>query len=188
MAYFHALGQKHVTPEVSPLPLESPSLSHKFMLFGAQAPPRPDDPHLSAKALMALPPSPSIIDCCKLLGNTVRDSATGSVGHQRTSITTLDSCGPDGAWTTPGKLFTPTLHLLISTSLNITDLILRPAVGTFLPPSLGMRDRLVLLQISPSFLLPISESLQHLYWTFWRNYTIVFCSSCRTVSCYCPLM
>jgi hypothetical protein len=32
----------------------------------------------------------------------------GSVGYQRTSITTLDSCGP-GAWTTAGKLFIPTL-------------------------------------------------------------------------------
>jgi hypothetical protein len=73
---------------------ESPSLSQpKFMLFGAQAPPRPEDL-----------PRP----CCKLLCNTVRDSTTGSVGHQRTSITTLDSCGP-GAWTTPDKLFTPAL-------------------------------------------------------------------------------
>jgi hypothetical protein len=73
-----------------------------------QAPPRLEDPRLSAKALVALPPSPSVIDCCKLLCDTVGDSATGSVGHQRTSITTLDYCGP-GAWTTPGRLFTPGL-------------------------------------------------------------------------------
>jgi hypothetical protein len=85
------------------------SLIHpKFMLFGAQAPPRPEDPRLSTKALVALPSSPSVIDCCKLLCNTVSDSATGSVGRQHTPITTLDSCGP-GAWTTPGKLFTPAL-------------------------------------------------------------------------------
>jgi hypothetical protein len=109
MAYFRALIRKHVNTVVCPLPPESPSLSHpKFMLFGALVPPMPEDPRLSAKALAALPPSPSVIDCCKLLCDTVGDSATGSVGHQRTSITTLDSCGP-GAWTTPGKLFTPGL-------------------------------------------------------------------------------
>jgi hypothetical protein len=89
MAYFRALVRKHVSSEVCPLPPESPSLSQpKFMLFGAQAPPRPEDPHLSAKALAALPPSLSVIDCCKLLCDTVRDSATGSVVHQCTSITT----------------------------------------------------------------------------------------------------
>jgi hypothetical protein len=109
MVYFRALIRKHVTTEVCPLSPDSPSLSQpKFMSFGAQAPPRPEDPRLSAKALVALPPSPSVIDCCKLLCNTVGDSATGLVGHQRTSITTLDSCGP-GAWTKPGKLFTPAL-------------------------------------------------------------------------------
>jgi hypothetical protein len=128
MAYFRALVRKHVSSEVFPLGPESHTLSQsKFMLFGAQAPPRPEDPHLSANALAALP---SVVDCSKLLCNTVRDSATGSVGHQHTSITTLDSCGP-GAWTTAGKLFTPTL----------------PAVdkfmpeGVFLPQSLGTRDR-----------------------------------------------
>jgi hypothetical protein len=78
------------------------------MLFGAQALPRPEDPRLSAMALATLPPSSSIIDCSKLLCDTVRDSATGSVGHQCTSITTLDSCGP-GAWSTAGKLFAPAL-------------------------------------------------------------------------------
>jgi hypothetical protein len=72
------------------------------------APYRRKVPRLSAKAHAPLPPSPSVVDCSKLLCNTVRDSATGLVGHQRTSITTLDSWGP-GAWTTPGKLFTPTL-------------------------------------------------------------------------------
>jgi hypothetical protein len=52
MAYFRALIRKHVNTEVCPLPLESPSLSHpKFMLFGALAPPRPEDPCLSTKAL-----------------------------------------------------------------------------------------------------------------------------------------
>jgi hypothetical protein len=81
----------------------TPSLSQpKFMLFGAHAPPRPEVPRLSAKALAALPPSLSVIDCSKLLCDTVCDSATGSIGHQHTSITTLDSCGP-GAWTTAGK-------------------------------------------------------------------------------------
>jgi hypothetical protein len=66
MAYFRALILKHVTTEVCPLPPDSPSLSQpKFMLFGAQAPPRLEDPRLSTKALVALPPSPSIIDCCK---------------------------------------------------------------------------------------------------------------------------
>jgi hypothetical protein len=80
MAYFRALIRKHVTTEVCPLPPESPSLSQpKFMLFGAQAPPRPEDPSLSANALAALPASPSFIDCSKLLCNTVHDSATGSV-------------------------------------------------------------------------------------------------------------
>jgi hypothetical protein len=39
------------------LPPESPSSQPKFMLFGAQAPPRPEDPRLSTKALVALPPS-----------------------------------------------------------------------------------------------------------------------------------
>jgi hypothetical protein len=54
MAYFRALVRKHVPSEVCPLPPESPSLSQpKFMLFGAQAPPRPEDPRLSAKALVA---------------------------------------------------------------------------------------------------------------------------------------
>jgi hypothetical protein len=131
MAYFRALIRKHVTTEVCLLPPESPSLSQpKFMSFGAQTPPRTEDPRLSAKALLALPPSTSVIDCCKLLCNTVSDSASGSVGHlQRTSITTfMDYCGP-GAWTTPGKLFTPALPAVDK------DLILRPAVETFLPPS-----------------------------------------------------
>jgi hypothetical protein len=106
MAYFRALIRKHVNTEVCPLPPENPSLRQpKFMLFGALAPPRPEDPRLSTKAFAALPPSPSVIDCCNLLCNTVGDSVTGSVGHQRTSIATLDSCGP-GAWTAPGKLFT----------------------------------------------------------------------------------
>jgi hypothetical protein len=109
MAYFRALIWKHVNTEVFPLPPESHSLSQpKFMIFGALAPPRPEYPRLSSKALAALPPSPSVIDCCKLLSNTVSDSTTGSVGHRRTSITTLDSCGP-GAWTTAGRLFTPSL-------------------------------------------------------------------------------
>jgi hypothetical protein len=109
MAFFRALFRKHFTTEVCPLPSEKPSLSQpKFMLFGAQAPPRPEDPRLSAKALVALPPSPSVIDCSKLLCNTVHDSATGLVVHQRTSISTLDSCDP-GAWTTPGKQFASAL-------------------------------------------------------------------------------
>jgi hypothetical protein len=109
MAYFRALVWKHVSTEVCSQPPESTSLSQpKFMLFGAQAPARPEDPTLSAKVLAALPPSPSVIDCSKLLCDTVRDSTAGSAGHQRTSITTLDSCGP-GARTTAGKLFTPTL-------------------------------------------------------------------------------
>jgi hypothetical protein len=58
MAYFRAVIRKHVTTEVCPLPPESPSLRQpKFMLFGAQATPRPEDPRLSAKALVALPPA-----------------------------------------------------------------------------------------------------------------------------------
>jgi hypothetical protein len=62
MAYFRALVWKHVSSEVCRLPPESPSLSQpKFMLFGAQAPPRLEDPRLSAKALAALPPSPSTV-------------------------------------------------------------------------------------------------------------------------------
>jgi hypothetical protein len=110
MACFRALIRKHVTSEVCPLLPERPSLSQpKFMLFGAQAPPRPEDPRLSAKALVALPPSSSVIDCSKLLCNTVSDSATWSVGCK--SITTLDSCGP-GAWITPGKLFSPALPVV----------------------------------------------------------------------------
>jgi hypothetical protein len=45
MAYFRALIRKHVNTEVCPLPPGSPSLSHpKFMLLGALAPPRPEDP------------------------------------------------------------------------------------------------------------------------------------------------
>jgi hypothetical protein len=49
----------------------------------------------------------SVIRLPQLTGalRSVSDSATVSVGHHRT---TLDSCGP-GAWTTPGKLFTPAL-------------------------------------------------------------------------------
>jgi hypothetical protein len=59
IAYFCGLIRKHASTEVCPLPPESPSLSQpKYMLFGAQAPPRPDDPRLSAKAVAALPPSP----------------------------------------------------------------------------------------------------------------------------------
>jgi hypothetical protein len=58
MAYFRVLIGKHVNTEVCPLLPKSPSLSHsKFMLFGALAPPRPENPRLSAKALAALPPS-----------------------------------------------------------------------------------------------------------------------------------
>jgi hypothetical protein len=57
----------------------------------------------SPKALVALPPSPSINDCSKLLFNTVHDSATGSAEHQRSSITTLESCSP--AWCLDAKFF-----------------------------------------------------------------------------------
>jgi hypothetical protein len=39
----------------------APYRQPKFMIFGALAPPRPEDPHLSSKALAALPPSPSVI-------------------------------------------------------------------------------------------------------------------------------
>jgi hypothetical protein len=103
IAHIRALVRKHDCP----LPLESPSLSQpKFMLFGAQAPPRPEDPCLSAKALAALPSSTVAKYFAMHFVN--HDSATGSVRHQRMSITTLDSCGP-GAWTMAGKLFTPTL-------------------------------------------------------------------------------
>jgi hypothetical protein len=109
MSFFRGLIRKHVAKEVCPLPPQSPSLSQpKIMLFGSTAPPVPDDPRLSIKALAALPPSPSVIDCAKLLDHTVRDAATGSVGHQRSPISTLDSCGP-GAWTAAGKFFTPSL-------------------------------------------------------------------------------
>jgi hypothetical protein len=60
-----------VSSEVCPLPPESSTLSQpKFMFIAAQAPPRPEDP---------LPPSTSIIDCSKLLCDTVCDSATGLV-------------------------------------------------------------------------------------------------------------
>jgi hypothetical protein len=81
MAHFRVLIRKHVTTEICPQPPESPTLNQpKFMLFGAQALPWPEDPRLSSKAFVALPPSPSVINCSKLLCNTVRDSATGSVG------------------------------------------------------------------------------------------------------------
>jgi hypothetical protein len=144
MAYFRALIRKHVNTEVCPLPPESPSLSHpKFMIFGALAPPRPEDPRLSSKALAALPPSPSIIDCCKLLSNTVSDSTTGSVGHQRTLAALV-----------PGQTLANCLHpacqLLISISLITTSLILCPAVGTFLP--LVLRDERQISSIAPKAL------------------------------------
>jgi hypothetical protein len=188
MAYFRALIRKHVNTEVCPLLPESPSLSHpKFMLFGAQAPPRPEDPHLSAKALMALPPSPSVIDCCKLLRDTVGDSATVSVWHQRTSITTLDSCGP-GAWTTPGKLFTPGLLAVdkykpeyyrldtLSCGRDISASILRDErqISYIAPKSLTSssykelknevalaKDTMSVLSYCELALYGISESLQH---------------------------
>jgi hypothetical protein len=116
MAYFRALVRKHVSSEVCPLPPESPSLSQpKFVLFGAQAPPR-----LLAKALVALPPSLSIVDCSKLLCNTVRDSATGSVGHQ-CSWTLADLVLGQRL----ASCLHPTCRLLISSSRNITGLILR---------------------------------------------------------------
>jgi hypothetical protein len=139
--------------QVCPLPPESPYLSHpKLMLFGAQSPPRPEDPRLSAKALSALPPSPSVIDCCKLLCDRVEDSMTGSVGHQYTSITswTLVALVPEQPL---ASCLHPACQLLISTSLNITDLILCPVVGTFLPPSLGTKDRSIPLLLSPFFFL-----------------------------------
>jgi hypothetical protein len=119
MVYFHAGVRKHVSSEVCPILPESPSLTQpKFMLFGAQAPPRPEDPHLSAKALAALPPSPSVVDCSRLLCNTVRDSATGSVGHQCTLADLVLGQWPTSCLHPPCK------------PLNIRGLILRPVVGT----------------------------------------------------------
>jgi hypothetical protein len=132
MAYVCALIRKHVTTAVCRLPPESPSLSQpKFMLFGAWAPPRPEDPRLSAKALVALPPSLSIIDCSKLLCNTVGDGVGRAPAHVHhyVRLVALVPAQP------LASCLHPTCQLLISASLNITDLILHPAVEMFLPPS-----------------------------------------------------
>jgi hypothetical protein len=59
MVYFRALIWEHVATEVCPLPPESPLLDptqiYVIWCLG------------SAKALVALPPSLSVIVCCKLL-------------------------------------------------------------------------------------------------------------------------
>jgi hypothetical protein len=63
MAYFRALIRKHVTTEVCLLPPESPSLSQpKFMSFGTQALPRPEDPLLHW-TLVALVPGQHLASC-----------------------------------------------------------------------------------------------------------------------------
>jgi hypothetical protein len=117
MAYFLALVQKHVSSEVCPLPPESPSLSQpKFMLFGAPSAEARKSLVFQLRPLPLSHPSPSVVDFSKLLCNTVRDSTTGSIGHQRTSITTLNSCGLC-AWTleTEGFCFWQRCPVYLST-------------------------------------------------------------------------
>jgi hypothetical protein len=202
LAYFRALILKHVNVEVCPLPPEIP-------FFGALAPPKPEDPLLSAKALAALPPSPSVVDCCKLLCSTVSDSAMESAGHQRSSISTLDSCSP-GAWTTPGKLFTPSLPAVdkykpeyyrldsLSCGRDISASVVRDErqMSAIAPKSLASssykelnneealaKDTMSVLSYCELALYGISESLQHSN-TELPEETTQLCSSLHVGLCH----
>jgi hypothetical protein len=81
------------------------------MSFGVQALPRLEDFVFQPRPYCGSPAFPIHHQLWKLLGNTVRESTAGLAGHQRSSITTLDSCNP-GAWTTAGKLFMPSLPVV----------------------------------------------------------------------------
>jgi hypothetical protein len=108
MAYICALVRKHVSSEVCPLPPESPSVSQpKFNLVHRLRQGRKTLVFQPRPLRLSHLPRPSLTAASYFAIQSVTQRLW-SVGDQHTFITTLDSCGP-GAWTTAGKLFTPTL-------------------------------------------------------------------------------